>query len=165
MNANQTCGTIEEMLGSRRGLHLAMLENYALEIQGELQARLDSQVDARALDCRPGTWALHIARRKREFDSGCMQIEEPLEKPMLLNKRTNGCSCGEKAACRIDWVHSFSKRCRRAEEIAALLSSQRCCNSSGLNPPTDSTLNQPPTNPVSAAWGTQHILQCGPLAA
>ncbi|KAJ1492128.1 ankyrin repeat-containing domain protein [Baffinella frigidus] len=42
VNANQTCGTIEDMLGSRRGLHVAMLENYALEIEGELQARLES---------------------------------------------------------------------------------------------------------------------------
>ncbi|KAJ1474786.1 ankyrin repeat-containing domain protein, partial [Baffinella frigidus] len=43
VNANQTCGTIEEVLGSRRALHVAMLENYALEIKGELAARLDSE--------------------------------------------------------------------------------------------------------------------------
>ncbi|KAJ1477514.1 ankyrin repeat-containing domain protein [Baffinella frigidus] len=43
VNANQTCGTIEAMLGSRRGLHVAMLENYLLEIDGELEARLDSE--------------------------------------------------------------------------------------------------------------------------
>ncbi|KAJ1474028.1 hypothetical protein T484DRAFT_3292848, partial [Baffinella frigidus] len=43
VNANQTCGTIEEMLGSRRGLHVAMLENYELEIKGELEGRLDSE--------------------------------------------------------------------------------------------------------------------------
>ena len=59
VNANQTCGTIEEVLGSRRGLHVAMLQNYALEIKGGLEAMLDSEVDARAMDCRPGTRALH----------------------------------------------------------------------------------------------------------
>ena len=64
VNANQTCGTIETTLESRRGLHVAMLDNYALEIKGELEARLDSEVDARALDCRPGTRALH---RDREW--------------------------------------------------------------------------------------------------
>jgi hypothetical protein len=52
VNANQTCGTIEEMLGSRRGLHVAMLENYELEIKGELEGRLDSEVDARTVDSR-----------------------------------------------------------------------------------------------------------------
>jgi hypothetical protein len=65
VNANQTCGTIETTLESRRGLHVAMLDNYALEIKGELEARLDSEVDARALDCRPGARALH-----RERDGG-----------------------------------------------------------------------------------------------
>jgi hypothetical protein len=60
VNANQTCGTIEEMLGKRRWLHIAMVENNALEIMGELEARLDSEVDARALDCRPGARALHM---------------------------------------------------------------------------------------------------------
>ncbi|KAJ1481748.1 ankyrin repeat-containing domain protein, partial [Baffinella frigidus] len=43
VNANQTCGTIEEMLGSRRGLHVAMLENYEQEIKGELEGKLDSE--------------------------------------------------------------------------------------------------------------------------
>ena len=45
VNANQTCGTIDESLGSRRRLHVATLENYQAEIRGELQARLDSEVD------------------------------------------------------------------------------------------------------------------------
>ena len=45
VNANQTCGTIEEMLGSRRRLHVAMLQNYKAEIKGELEALLDSPVD------------------------------------------------------------------------------------------------------------------------
>jgi hypothetical protein len=53
VNANQACGTIEEMLGARKRLHVAMLENYELEIKGELQGRLGSEVDARALDARP----------------------------------------------------------------------------------------------------------------
>ena len=38
------------MLGSRKRLHVAMLENYALEIKGELEAWLDSEVHARTLD-------------------------------------------------------------------------------------------------------------------
>ena len=36
----------------RRGLHVAMLENYNLEIQGALQGKLDSKVDARTVDSR-----------------------------------------------------------------------------------------------------------------
>ena len=50
------------MLGKRRQLHVAMLDNYALEIEGELEGKLDSKVGARALDCRPGTRALHCDR-------------------------------------------------------------------------------------------------------
>ena len=73
VNANQTCGTIEDMLGSRRRLHVAMLENYALEIKGRLEAKLDSEVDARALDCLP-TWNLGFAQGKGEgaFESPYM---------------------------------------------------------------------------------------------
>jgi hypothetical protein len=52
VNANQTCGTIEAMLGSRMRLHVSMLENYELEIKGELQGKLDSEVNARAMDSR-----------------------------------------------------------------------------------------------------------------
>ena len=52
VNANQTCGTIEEMLGLRRQLHVAMLENYAMEIKGVLEGKLDSEVNARTLDSR-----------------------------------------------------------------------------------------------------------------
>ena len=81
VNANQTCGTIGEMLGSRRGLHVAMLENYALEIQGELQARLDSQVDARALDCRPGTKALHIFGGSGILNPVACKLKNPLKNP------------------------------------------------------------------------------------
>ena len=50
------------MLGKRRQLHLALIENYALEIERELAGKLDSEVGARALDCRPGTRALHCDR-------------------------------------------------------------------------------------------------------
>ena len=53
VNANQTCGTIEDMLGSRRLLHVAMLENYQLEIKGELEAKLDTEVDSRVLNSLP----------------------------------------------------------------------------------------------------------------
>ena len=41
-----------------------MLKNYALEIKGELEARLDSEVDARDLECRPGTRALHREKER-----------------------------------------------------------------------------------------------------
>ena len=50
------------MLGQRRQLHLAMLENYAQEIKRELAGKRDSEVGARALDCQPGTRALHCDR-------------------------------------------------------------------------------------------------------
>jgi len=39
-------------MGARMRLHIAMLENYELEIKGELEGRLDSQVNARTLDSR-----------------------------------------------------------------------------------------------------------------
>ena len=73
VNANQTCGTIEEMLGARMRLHVAMLENYELEIRGELEARLDSEVDARALDARP---------RSRLMRAGSVPRPQP---PWLLS--------------------------------------------------------------------------------
>jgi hypothetical protein len=38
------------MLGSRMRIHLAMLENYELEIKGVLEGKLDSEVDACALN-------------------------------------------------------------------------------------------------------------------
>jgi len=38
------------MLGSRMRIHLAMLENYELEIKGALEGKLDSEVDACALN-------------------------------------------------------------------------------------------------------------------
>ena len=44
VNANQTCGTIEEILASRQHLHVAMLENYKLEIEGVLEEMLQSEV-------------------------------------------------------------------------------------------------------------------------
>jgi hypothetical protein len=47
VNANQTCGTIEQALGSRKELHVAMLENYELEIRGELDALAQSEVPPR----------------------------------------------------------------------------------------------------------------------
>ena len=64
MNSNQTCGTIDQMLDLRRGLHVAMLENYALEIQGALQGKLDSKVNARTVDSRfsSGSGELEVCR-------------------------------------------------------------------------------------------------------
>ena len=64
VNSNQTCGTIEKMLDLRRGLHVAMLENYALEIQGALQGKLDSKVNARTVDSRfsSGPGELEVCR-------------------------------------------------------------------------------------------------------
>ena len=53
VTANQTCGTIEELLGSRMRLHVATLENYQLEIKGELEAKLYSEVDALCLETGP----------------------------------------------------------------------------------------------------------------
>ena len=38
------------MLSSRMRIHLAMLENYQLEIKGVLEGKLDSEVDAFALN-------------------------------------------------------------------------------------------------------------------
>jgi hypothetical protein len=48
-HAHCLAGTIEDMLGSRMRIHLAMLENYELEIKGLLEGKLDSEVDACAL--------------------------------------------------------------------------------------------------------------------
>ena len=64
VNSNQTCGTIEKMLDLRRGLHVAMLENYDLEIQGALQGKLDSKVNARTVDSRfsSGSGELKVCR-------------------------------------------------------------------------------------------------------
>jgi hypothetical protein len=64
VNSNQTCGTIEKMLDLRRGLHVAMLENYDLEIQGALQGKLDSKVNARTVDSRfsSGSGELEVCR-------------------------------------------------------------------------------------------------------
>jgi hypothetical protein len=52
------------MLGSRRGLHVAMLENYELEIKGELEGKLDSEVNARTVDSRfsSGSGELEVCR-------------------------------------------------------------------------------------------------------
>jgi len=64
VNSNQTCGTIDQMLDSRRRLHVAMLENYDLEIQGALQGKLDSKVNARTVDSRlsSGSGELEVCR-------------------------------------------------------------------------------------------------------
>jgi hypothetical protein len=64
VNSNQTCGTIDQMLDSRRRLHVAMLENYDLEIKGELEGKLDSKVNARTVDSRfsSGPGELEVCR-------------------------------------------------------------------------------------------------------
>ncbi|KAJ1480296.1 ankyrin repeat-containing domain protein, partial [Baffinella frigidus] len=92
VNANQTCGTIEAMLGLRRQLHVKMLENFQMEIKGELEVKLDSEEVKGRLAC--DAFAKDEAHHKKMVDTILKeddgQYERAIKEAVQLKKMALG---------------------------------------------------------------------------